>query len=186
MTSPVPEVDQQSVLLRRAVGGDRDALAVVVRRWRPQIRRWALFELGDRSLAEDASQEVLIRLIRHIHRYDPDRPFGPWLRTIVRNCSHRTRSRFSRPGQTEVQDADLKVVPTPEARLDEARALELTLAAFDRLTARQREVLHLCIHEGMTAAAAGRHLGIAPSTARVLLLKARRTLRASLLQQEAP
>lgn len=185
MSAAVPQPDPERQLLARAVQGDRDALAAVARAWRPRIRRWALLELGDASLAEDASQEVLVRLIRHIHRYDPARPFGPWLRAIVRNCSHRTRSRFRRSGQTEVQEGHLRVVPTPEQRIDDTRAVAAAIRSFQKLSARQREVFHLCTHGGLSAAEAARELGIAPSTARVLLFRARRTLRAS-LAQEAP
>ena len=84
-----PEAD----LLRRATQGDAGALEAVARAWYGRMRRWALLEVGDRALAEDAVQEALVRLIRHIHRYDPDRPFGPWLRTVVRNCcAHRRRA----------------------------------------------------------------------------------------------
>ena len=169
----------------RAVAGEQGALAEIARTWRPRIRRWALLELGDPNLAEDASQEVLVRLIRHIHRYDPARPFGPWLRTIVKNCSHRTRSRYQRRGQTEVQEGHLRVVPTPEQRIDDTRAVAAALSSFQKLSARQREVFHLCTHGGLSAAEAARELGIAASTARVLLFRARRTLRAS-LQQEVP
>ncbi len=121
-----------------------------------------------------------MRLIRHIHTYDPDRPFGPWLRTIVRNCSHQTRRRYQRQGQTEVQEGHLSVVPRPEQHIDDTRAVAAVLGAFQDLTARQREVFHLCTHVGLSAADAARQLGIASSTARVLLLRARRTLRSCL------
>ena len=102
--APPPEV------LRSLVAGDRDALEHVAELYWPRIRRWAYLELGDASLAEDAAQEALIRLIRFAPRYDPARPFTPWLRSIVRNAARDQRPLvrrvldFFRPRQERPPD----------------------------------------------------------------------------------
>ena len=36
--------------------------------------------------AEDVVQNALIAIHRGRHTYRPERPFGPWVRTVVRNC----------------------------------------------------------------------------------------------------
>ena len=54
------------------------------------------------------------------------------------------------------------------------------MALFATLSPREREVMQLCTQDGMSAADAGRALGIAPATARVLLHRARKTLRSAL------
>jgi RNA polymerase sigma factor (sigma-70 family) len=173
------EIEPEEVVLRRAVGGDRTALASVALAWRTRIRRWAMFDLGDAARADDACQEVFVELVRHIGRFDPDRPFGPWLRVVVRNCCHRVR-RGDRPGHEPIEETHLRAVPQPEHKLDVERATAAAVAGFAELTPRQRELMHLCTHDGLTSAEAARVLGISPSTARVLMFRARQTLLAVL------
>ena len=183
-------LESQDRLLRRAVNGDAAALEEVARAWRTRIRRWALLELGNEALAEDAAQDAFVQLIRCIHQYDPARPFGPWLKTVVRNCCHRVRKRQSRhvhelleeetQSCAEPTQAGPSSAGDPEGTVDIRRTTTRALEAFSALTPRQREVMHLCTQDGLTAAEAARELGLAPSTARVLLFKARQTLLAAL------
>jgi RNA polymerase sigma-70 factor (ECF subfamily) len=177
---PHPPAEDEAALLRLARAGDASALEAVAAAWRTRIRRWALLELGDPALAEDACQDTFVQLIRHVGRYDPDRPFGPWLRAIVRNCCHRVRRGQARHGHEVLDDAHLRAVPEPEHALDVGRDTARAVETFAALTPRQREIVHLCTHDGLTAAEAARELGIASSTARVLMFKARQTLLAAL------
>lgn len=170
----------EALLLRRARAGDTSALEEVARSFRTRIRRWALLELGDPALAEDACQDTFVQLIRHIGKYDPERPFGPWLRTMVRNCCHRVRRGQHRHVHEILDDTHLRAVPDPEHTMDVGRATTRAVETFGALTPRQRELMHLCTQDGLTAAEAARELGITSSTARVLMFKARQTLLAAL------
>jgi RNA polymerase sigma factor (sigma-70 family) len=181
--APLPETPDD--LLRRAANGDASALEEVARLWRARIRRWAMYELGNEALAEDACQDAFVQLIRHIHQYDPERPFGPWLRTVVRHCCHRVARRQSRHVHEVLEEGEesvpLRLVShSPEDSADLRQTTRRALAAFTELTPRQREVMHLCSQDGLTAAEAARELGLSPSTARVLMFKARQTLLAAL------
>lgn len=166
--------------LRRAVAGDVAALEGVARDWYVRIRRWALLELGDPTLAEDACQDTFVQLIRHVSTYDPERPFGPWLRAVVRSCCHRVRRGQHRHVHEILEDTHLRAVPDPEHTLDVERAASRAVESFEALTPRQREIVHLCAGGGLSAAEAARSLGISPSTARVLMFKARQTLLAAI------
>jgi RNA polymerase sigma factor (sigma-70 family) len=170
-------------LLRRAANGDASALEEVARAWRSRIRRWAMYELGNEVLAEDACQDAFVQLIRHIHQYDPSRPFGPWLRTVVRHCCHRVARRNHRHVHEVLEEESVplkRVSPDPEESAELRQTTRRALEAFTELTPRQREVMHLCSQDGLTAAEAARELGLSPSTARVLMFKARQTLLAAL------
>lgn len=53
--------------------------------------------LGRRELAEDVAQEALAKALAACGRYDPERPFRPWLLSIARNaCRDRQRSAWLR------------------------------------------------------------------------------------------
>ncbi len=164
--------DRELVMLAKT--GDRAALEQLARRWWPTLRRWAYLELGDVSLAEDACQEALLRVVRFISKCDPDRPLEAWLRTILRNCA---RDQYKKRG---------RILTLPEAsaskdldrQLDLHRGARRARDAYQRLTPRQREIFDLCENRGLPPTQAADEMGIAPSTARALLCQARRALRA--------
>lgn len=80
-------------LLRRARGGDRDAFGVLVLRYQDAVYAAAWAILKSREDAEDAAQESFLRAWRGLDRFDPTRPFRPWILRIVANVALTVRSR---------------------------------------------------------------------------------------------
>ena len=65
MTSPIALED----LARRAIDGDRDALDVLVRALQSDIYGLALRMLWNREDAEDATQEILVRIVTRLSQF---------------------------------------------------------------------------------------------------------------------
>ncbi len=172
----------QDELIRLAQQGDRDALRQLSERWWPTMRRWAMLQLMDPVLAEDAVQEALIRLIRFIRRYDRGRPFRAWLHTILRNCCRDVAGRRARIGRREVHvDFERGEEHDPARQVDLGKMADVALQAFDRLSPRQRQVFDLCDRQGLTPTEAAQVLDIAPGTSRATLFAARKALRQHML-----
>lgn len=168
--------------LERATRGDRQALRRVVEHWWPQMRRWALCECGDPTLAEDAVQEALIRLMRFIGRYDTSRPFAPWLRSLVRNsCRDQLRARGTVADRPETSEASHR--PRVGRQVDLDRAAEGVIAAFASLPPRQREIVDRVDLQGMSPAEVAQELGLSGGAVRAQLFQARRTLRSTLTRR---
>ena len=66
--------------------------------------------------------------------------------------------------------------------IGDQRVAAIVRAFFADLPPRQRELIELVDTEGYSAAEAARMIGIEPETARVHLLRARRTLRSKMLE----
>jgi RNA polymerase sigma-70 factor (ECF subfamily) len=165
-------------LLVAATRGDRAAIDEVVRgSWR-DIRRICFLQLLDRDRAEEAAQEAALKLVRFLHRFDPSRDYGRWMRTLVRNvCRDVAAKRTLEPSELE------PTAPTPrlDRAVDLSRAAARARAALEALPPRQRELMEMVDRRGLTAAEAARELGLSPSAVRGQLSAARRTLRAQLL-----
>lgn len=182
---PFDHLETDAVLVRRASRGDRSALSGLCARWWPKLRRWALLEAGDPRQAEDGAQEAMLRLTRFIGRADPDRPFGPWLRAVVRNACRDTVARQSRVASRELGEVDAAAFAIPmHRRLDLDRSARQALEAFATLPQRQRELVDLVDHLGWTPSEAAESLGISASAARSQLTEARRALRTRLLSDQ--
>ena len=64
---------------------DEREFHVLATRYYDSALRAAQDRLGNESLAQDAVQETLIRIIRHCKRYDSTKPFSQWFYTVLRN-----------------------------------------------------------------------------------------------------
>ncbi|NOT33340.1 MAG: RNA polymerase sigma factor [Candidatus Eisenbacteria bacterium] len=69
-------------------------------RWLDRVYGLTYRLLGDRTLAEDVTQEVFLRVHRAAHTLDPERDPGPWIMTIAHNlCRDVWRSGAYRMGR---------------------------------------------------------------------------------------
>ncbi len=171
--------DHERELCVRAKDGDRGALTDLVALYWNQLKQWAMWEVGDMTLADDACQEAWIRITGAVGRLDPERPIAGYLRTIVRNCCRDLASREQRavrPVPVLVRQAD-----PVDRTVDVRRGAERMLRAFENLSPRQREALDLVDREGLSAPEAAARMGAKPATVRVLVHQGRRALRQDLL-----
>jgi len=128
--------------------------------------------------AEDLFQETWLAAARHVHRLREDTLLLPWLFTIARNKyrnSLRAWARQSRGGQ-ELRGRDATQQISLDEEVNTRREVERTQTAFARLPAAHREVLLLCVVEGLDTSAAARTLGCSDQAVRKRLSRARREL----------
>ena len=136
--------------VRRAQGGDHAAFETLMRVAYPRLFGSALRILRDRSAAEDATQDAIVRSWRELRGLrDPDR-FDAWLhRLLVNACRDHGRRLRRRP--TVAYDAipDRGASTDDYARVADHDALE---RAFMTLPAEQRIALVLTHYGGYGAA----------------------------------
>jgi RNA polymerase sigma-70 factor (ECF subfamily) len=162
-------------LVRRARRGEASAFDELVRRHLRAAYAVALAVLGRPGDAEDVSQDAfVVALERLADCRDPAR-FSGWLLQIVRNRAlHALERRKVREPAGDVAGAATHAVAADvvlRARL---------LAALDRLSRVQREIVLLHDLDGWTHAELAELLGITEVNCRQHLFTARRALRAEL------
>jgi RNA polymerase sigma factor (sigma-70 family) len=81
MTTPLTLED----LARRAIGGDRDALDQVVRQLQGDIYSLALRMLWNKEDAEDATQEILVRIVTRLSQFDFRSRLKTWAYRVAVN-----------------------------------------------------------------------------------------------------
>lgn len=174
-------------LVARARAGDTDALEALTTRVYPRVRRWCLVHTGDPVDADDLTQDVLVQILRKLPGFRGDSRFTTWLYTVARHAAvdaHRARARRRRA--VDHPDADHGVRPSPPldplARLERTRAEALLRGLADALPERQRQVFELAEFQGRPTAEIAAILGIEPVSVRAHLFKARKALRARVLE----
>jgi RNA polymerase sigma factor (sigma-70 family) len=86
-----PSVDE---LARRAADGDREALSALVREIQQPMYRLALRFLGHPDDAQDACQEILIRIVTRLGTFEGRSKFTTWAYTVAVRSLLRTRKRL--------------------------------------------------------------------------------------------
>lgn len=93
-----------AALVGRVVGGDVDAYAILVARYRDKLARYALRMLGDRRDAEEALQDAFVRAYRSLARCENPEHFESWLFSILVNRCRTAGARLARRERTFVRD----------------------------------------------------------------------------------
>ena len=181
------EADSQAVQvwIQEAKRGDGPAFDRLARHYLPRIRRWALVRTGDPDEADEVVQRTLVQMYRKIGRFRGEAAFGSWLYRITANAAHgQVRSQQAKERLLDRLRAE-PVVTTPTVEPDlPGEALKDLVAVFlTELSNRQREMMDLVDFQGFAPVEAAEMLGLNQNTARVHLLRARRQVRARILEE---
>lgn len=143
-------------------------------------RRLARTVLQNAEDADDAAQEGFLLAWRHIARYDPARPFAPWLMRIVMNAAADLRRKRRVRATEEIPVSAVSNAASPEEETDRTLFRSQLQAALAELPERQRIAVVLFDAEGYAHADIASLLGVPEGTVRSDVFHARRALRQAL------
>ena len=156
----------------RASKGDVVAFRLLVQEHSGLVYRVALRILGVED-AQDASQEVWIRVWRNIRDFRGDSAFTTWLYRITVNTCLSVRRKESRRGEREYSGDEMPFLPEPrggdadpEAAALGAEQREEIQAALGHVRVEHRAALVLRHMEGLSYAEIARVLGVPDGTAK--------------------
>jgi RNA polymerase sigma-70 factor (ECF subfamily) len=169
-------MDQEPLLIRRAISGDEVALRALWTRHAPHIDMVVRRLVGsDPDLAADIAQEVWIQIFRALPSYRGDSQFGTWAHRIAVNRTLNALRKTRRLAniETEVHEDSAAVEPDHE-RSFLAQSIEEAAA---KLSPGARAVFMLHDVEGYTHEEIADELGITSGGSKSQLFKARAKLR---------
>ena len=167
------QTEERSSAIAAAKAGDLAAFEQLMRQYERLVLVTALRLLGSMEDAQDASQEVFLKLYRNLGKVQASENISGWLYRVTANACHDLRRR--RPESVPVEEAAELVSgeADPQQRTTEGerrRALELSLRM---LSEKERAALVLRDLEGLTTEEVARALGSSEATVRSQVSKAR-------------
>jgi RNA polymerase sigma-70 factor (ECF subfamily) len=176
-------------LAEQAANGDAGAFARLVRNHSGLVYRVALRILGNED-AQDASQEVWVRVWRNITKFKGESAFTTWLYRITVNTCLSTRRR-KQDREAREFGGELSYLPIPPGyeedpettALAEERREEL-LGALGRVRAEHRAALVLRHMEGLSYAEIAEILDVPDGTAKGWVNRGRAALLVALSEGE--
>jgi RNA polymerase sigma-70 factor, ECF subfamily len=113
-------------VLRKAQRGDERAFSIIVRAYETPVFNYVLRLVGDRSLAEDLTQEVFLRVFQGLPKFSLRCKFTTWLFQVTKNrVLDELRASERRPKHLVALDdiAPLEVMDAPIERGETVDAL---------------------------------------------------------------
>jgi RNA polymerase sigma-70 factor (ECF subfamily) len=179
---------EEALLISRARDGDQDAFRQLVERYQGAVYNLAYRMLGDPGDAEDAAQEIFVRIYRQLGRYDPARKFSTWVLAIATNfCIDQLRRRRMQLVPLE------NIIPWARARESGPEGEAITQEARDevqrlikQLPEKYRAPLVLRYFEELSCAEIAEVLGMPEGTVKTQIHRARKALGKLLAEGEEP
>ena len=185
-----------SDLMERFGSGDDEAFRLLDERHQKPLLNFFWRRAFDRQIAQDCTQEVFLRLVKHRGRWKPQAKFTTYMYRIAENLwIDRYRSRKAAPRTTSLQspagdhEGEMSQVIPGRSRLPEDGAADSELAvriqtALESLSEDQRAVFLLAETKGLKYQEIGEILEIPVGTVKSRMHAAIHKLR-SILEEEA-
>lgn len=170
-------------LMKIVQAGDYSPASEIYDRYSGRIYNFAFRFLRNAEAAEDATQEVFVKMIKHANQFHGDAKLSTWLFSITANWC-RDYLRKSDNKAKEGEDA-LLTLPAPselspdrnlEQRENEARVRK----ALATLTPEQREAILLSRYQGLSYAEIAQIAGCSEGAVKTRVFRAMETLKKAL------
>ena len=171
-------------LMRIVQAGDYSPASEIYDRYSGRIYNFAFRFLKNAEAAEDATQEVFVKMLRHANQFHGDAKLSTWLFSIAANWCRD----YLRKADNKAKDTDdvLVTLPTPpelapdrhlERRQDEQRVRK----ALEALTPEQREAILLSRYQGLSYAEIAQIAGCSEGAVKTRVFRAMETLKKTLM-----
>jgi RNA polymerase sigma factor (sigma-70 family) len=174
------ESDEEIAAVARQ--GDRAAFDILVNRHKAAIYRFVRRYIGQGDDAYDVLQDCFIASWQALSRYDPARPFLPWLRVIALNkCRdfgrrQKVRRLFLKAFAIETAEMSRSALRDPAKDETQDDRLSRLDDAITRLDAFYKEPLLLTTVSGLSHIEAASVLRTTPKAIEMRIYRARRKL----------
>jgi len=186
---PNEDATADEELVSSALAGNKDSLEQLVRRHQPWVFNICMRMVWRRDLAEDATQEILIKVVTKLSTFRGQCKFRTWLYRIAFNHLLNVRkTEFEDPSIT-FTDMGRALDETPDLELPDPRSVPVELpllveearvgcmtAMLMCLDRRQRMAFILGEYFGATSEVGGEVMNVSADNFRQLLSRARRDL----------
>jgi RNA polymerase sigma-70 factor, ECF subfamily len=188
LSSDTDLIESDAELLTRLQRGDREALAVLVRRWEAPLLRIAYRITGQMAEAEDVRQRVFLKLLEASGSVRRPEQFAAWIRRAAVNTALsalrrvKRREGLNRRLGEQRATADEAQLEDPLIADEQARRLADALV---QLEPEARALLSLRFDDDLTFAEIAAVLGEPASTIKSRLARAVSRLRGLLSKSDA-
>ena len=179
MSLPQPDFG----VLRKAQRGDERAFSLIVRAYEVPIFNYVLRLVGDRSLAEDLTQEVFLRVYQGLPSFSLRSRFTTWLFQVTKNRVLDELRAFERRPRAVVAIEDIPPLEAVDTPLEQVEEMDAVWRAIQELNVDLKMALLLRDVVGLSYNEIADSLEITLATVKWRIYKAREEVQLALVRE---
>lgn len=174
-------------LVAKIQAGEKNAFATLVSRWQDKVYTQCYRQLGNEELAQEAAQEIFIKLYKGLGSFQFQAKFSTWLfRIVLNHCSNlrdyhfRRKKDFHEPLEGSNLDNPRQLqaqMDLPDQRMEREEQREIIQSCLNELPEEQREILILRDIQGLSYEEISEALSLNLGTVKSRVHRARNSLR---------
>jgi len=170
-------------LMRLVQAGDLSPASEIYDRYSSRIYNFAYRFLRNSEAAEDATQEVFVKMLKHANQFHGDAKLSTWLFSITANwCRDYLRKADNKAKEAEEV---LYTLPAPsehapDRNLERRQDQQRIQKALSALTPEQREAILLSRYQGLSYAEIAQISGCSEGAVKTRVFRAMETLKKAL------
>ena len=169
--------------MRKAQRGDERSFTLILRAYETPVFNYVLRLVGDRSLAEDMTQEVFLRVYQGLPNFSLRSKFTTWLFQVAKNrVLDELRATERRPRATVALD-DIPPLEVLDAPFERVEAIDALWRGVEGLTVDLKMALLLRDIVGMSYTEIADSLEITLATVKWRIYKAREEVQLALARE---
>jgi RNA polymerase sigma-70 factor (ECF subfamily) len=167
-------------VLRKAQRGDERAFSIIVRTYEQPVYNYVLRLTGDRSLAEDLTQEVFLRVYQGLPGFSLRSRFTTWLFQVTKNRVLDELRALERRPRSVVPLEDIPPLEVLDAPVERSETIDAVWRAVESLNPDLKMALLLRDVVGLSYTEIAETLEITLATVKWRIYKAREEVQLSL------
>ena len=179
MSLPQPDLG----VLRKAQRGDERAFSLIVRAYELPVFNYVLRLVGDRSLAEDLTQEVFIRVYQGLPNFSLRCRFTTWLFQVTKNRVLDELRALERRPRAVVNLEDIPPLEVVDAPVERAETISAVWRAVEALNPDLKMALLLRDVVGLSYSEIAETLEVTLATVKWRIYKAREDVQLALQRE---
>jgi RNA polymerase sigma-70 factor (ECF subfamily) len=170
-------------VLRKAQRGDERAFTLIVRAYEGPVFNYVLRLVGDRSQAEDLTQEVFLRVFQGLPKFSLRSKFTTWLFQVTKNrVLDELRANERRPRLTVALD-DIPPLEVVDAPVEQVEAMDAVWRSVGELNVDLKMALLLRDVVGLSYTEIADSLEITLATVKWRIYRAREDVQLALARE---
>lgn len=163
------EIDKS--VIEKATNGDRRSFEKIVALSKDYVWSYSLRYLGNYHLAEDAAQEVFLKIYRGLPNFNSDSKFSSWVYTVTHNTCVDLYRKNKNAGKTASIDNEKEIADSAD-ELSEGQLADI----LNNLKPEFKQVFAMVTIFGFSYKEAARHIGCTASAVKSRIYRARQEI----------
>lgn len=130
-----------SEVLKKAISGDKNALSVIVDKYKDIAFNLAISIVKDEEDAKDITQDSFLKVLENIHNFRNESKFSTWLYRIVYNLSIQSERKKSKIDS--IENISHKLTESSSGSFDTQEKNQIIKSSLDTLNENERLIVTL-------------------------------------------